>query len=91
MSKQVTVKTFTVEGTYPFPVDMLRYDQCWPSREATDSVELAEAMSGTSDRIHRRNNPDHKPRKRRVTLVTNAINRPTVGRWESFGWKVVSE
>ena len=80
-SKAVTVKTFTVEGTYPFPVDMLRYDQCWPSRESEDSVQLSEAMM-----LRKTSDPN---RKRRVRLTTNAINRPTVGRWESFGWKVV--
>lgn len=25
---------FTVEGSGPFPIDMLRYDLCWPAKEA---------------------------------------------------------
>ena len=74
---------FTVEGTYPFPTDMLRYDQCWPKREAEDSVQLGEAMM-----LRRHTDPD---RKRRVTLVTNLPNRPTAARWESFGWKVIDQ
>jgi hypothetical protein len=73
---------FTVEGTYPFPTDMLRYDQCWPKREAEDSVQLSEAMM-----LRRHTDPD---RKRRVTLTTNKFTAPTTGRWESFGWKVVA-
>jgi hypothetical protein len=82
MAKAVTVKRFTVEGTYPFPTDMLRYDQCWPAREAEDSVQLAEAM------ILRRHMDTN--RKRQVTLVTNKTTAPTVGRWQSFGWKVIA-
>jgi hypothetical protein len=71
---------FTVEGTYPFPTDMLRYDACWPATDH-DTVQLSEACS-----LRRTSDPK---RKRQVKLYTNAINRPTVGRWESFGWKVV--
>jgi hypothetical protein len=81
MPKAITVKQFTVEGTYPFPTDMLRYDQCWPAREATDSIQLAESMM-----LRRTSEPN---RKRRVTLTTNNVNAPTTGRWESFGWRVV--
>ncbi len=32
---------FEVEGSGRFPFDMLRYDTCWPAREAEDSYELA--------------------------------------------------
>lgn len=73
--------TFTVEGKYPFPVDMLRYDACWP-KTSDDATQLAEAMRY----VPRRTNLD---KVRQVKLVTNAAERPTVGRWESFGWKVV--
>lgn len=31
---------FTVEGCGTFPVDMLRYDQCWPRRESQDVPEV---------------------------------------------------
>lgn len=31
---------FTVEGRGPFPLDMLRYDSCWPaSRDAVVNME----------------------------------------------------
>lgn len=77
----VKAKTFVVEGTYPFPADMLRYDQCWPAT-SDDAVQLAEAMT------HRRVSDPN--RKRTVKLFTNAANRPTTGRWESFGWRVIT-
>jgi hypothetical protein len=79
---QARAKTFTVEGGWPFPVDMLRYDVCYPATEQ-DSVEMATACD------HRALKMSSRP-IRRVTLNTLGINRPTVGRWESFGWKVVS-
>lgn len=84
-------KMFTVEGSFPFPTDMLRYDQCWPYREGEDSIELAEAMSGTTDRILRKRDPEHKPRKRRITFMSHKLSAPTEGRWESFGWSVVGD
>lgn len=73
--------TFTVEGTYPFPVDMLRYDACYPLT-SHDAVQMA-AMIQFPRRA------DSKDRPRQVTLRTHAYGRPTVGRWESFGWHVV--
>lgn len=66
---------FTVEGRGSFPIDMLRYDSCWPAREGSDSFEIEASFrprSGTG--------------KRKVRLV--GTREPTIGRWESFGWKV---
>lgn len=34
------LKTFTVEGSHAFPIDMLRYVPCWPANE-TDSAAVA--------------------------------------------------
>ena len=80
-SKNPTV--FVVQGTYPFPADMLRYDACWPV-STEDAVNLAETC-----RWDRRKNEDGSKRTRRVKLLTHALSAPTVGRWESFGWKVI--
>lgn len=67
---------FTVAGWGEFPIDMLRYDSCWPHRESEDSVAI-----GAS----------HFPRAstvmRQVTLI--GIKAPTEGRWKSFGWSVL--
>lgn len=75
------ITKFTVAGQFAFPVDMLRYDACYPAT-TEDAVEIGNSILP----ITRRSNAD---RVFKVTLVTTAINRPTVGRWESFGWKVI--
>ena len=66
---------FTVEGTGAFPVDMLRYDSCWPLNQAHDSVAIASSFSTRNLGV---------PWK--ISLVGN--KEPTCGRWASFGWKV---
>lgn len=72
-----TRRQFIVEGSGIFPFDMLRYDHCWPKREAEDSPGLAVGMYGESAGI------------RRVTLLTDSHTAPTLRRWESFTWRVV--
>lgn len=66
---------FTVKGGGLFPFDMLRYDQCWPKSESTDSAAIERTTrhghGGTEE----------------VTLV--GLNSPTQGRWQSFGWRVI--
>jgi hypothetical protein len=64
---------FTVEGDGRFPVDMLRYDACWPHWEQ-------DAYAITND--------DYSER-RRVVLETHRAAAPTARRWESQGWRVV--
>jgi hypothetical protein len=68
---------FTVEGSGPFPFDMLRYDACWPASE-NDSAVL-ERM-------------DREARRHRTvfTLTLATTVHVTEARWESFGWKVVT-
>lgn len=76
--RQKGPKRFTVEGPGPFPIDMLRYDSCWPFSSA-DAIRI--------EASHRRNAPTHGPF--RVTLETNAEHAPTDGRWSSFGYTVL--
>ena len=67
---------YKVEGTHPFPVDMLRYDTSYPASEL-DAAEITIL-------------PDHRD-KVTVTLEhidDRKIWQPTYRRWESFGWKV---
>lgn len=66
--------TFTVEGSGMFPYDMLRYDHAWPLNEPDDSPRLA---------------ADWAEGRRRVVLCSDSPQAPTVGRWESFTWRVV--
>jgi predicted metalloprotease len=71
MKRNVT--EFTVQGSSPFPMDMLRYDQCWPYR--------GEDVSGIDS------TGDWSYRSRSVTLHTIAASI-TPDRWRSFGWIV---
>lgn len=71
---------FTVEGRGEFPTDMLRYDACWPYGSADaaailQSIVVAERGVGSETR--------------RINLSTDWRPAPTVGRWDSFGWRVV--
>jgi hypothetical protein len=65
---------FTVWGRGEFPVDMLRYDQCWPS---------AESHSARFSDRHMRDEAGG----RHITLT--GLREPTTARWESFGWQVL--
>lgn len=70
-----TAALFTVEGDGRFPLDMLRYDACWPHWERD---ALAAQSTG-----------DHDAARRCVVLETHRVEAPTVARWASFGWRVV--
>jgi hypothetical protein len=69
------VYTFTVAGNDQFPVDMLRYDLCYPKTE-TDSHEMERSFRSRERSI------------RRLTLVSS--KHPTEERWGSFGWAIES-
>lgn len=67
---------YTVQGSAPFPVDMLRYDASWPkddldSMEITDSIEHDRGLSITIDLV--------------------GLKPPAEARWRSFGWKATKE
>lgn len=65
--------TYEVEGHDAFPLDMLRYDNCWPKAE-TDSAIL--------ERSHRERGNHH------YVIRVSGLRKPTEARWLSFGWKV---
>ena len=76
---------FTVEGCGTFPVDMLRYDGCYP-RDTESAVALTYCHRCTKELTSQ---------PRQVNL-TSRIERgfdpgPTDARWNSFGWKVVKK
>lgn len=75
----MTTFAFTVAGTGAFPFDMLRYDECWP---ATSVAANAVAMDVRDVRA--------RDSRRAVPLLTNRRAGPTIRRWESFGWRVIS-
>lgn len=75
VAKRVHTFRFTVEGAGSFPLDMLRYDGCFP-RESADAIRAQEDRD-----------------RRRVTLLAYSERndwQPTVGRWASFNWKVLT-
>jgi len=64
---------FTVTGAMPFPLDMLRYDSCWP-RNSEDVCVMYESIKSV----------DTTP----ATIKLSGANPPTKGRWRSFMWNV---
>jgi hypothetical protein len=71
--------TFRVRGDGSFPVDMLRYDSCFPATEGAASLIERSIRDGALSR------------DREVTLHAwqHRDWTPTHGRWESFNWKIV--
>jgi hypothetical protein len=82
-------QTFAVSGAGNFPLDMLRYDACWPASES-DALRI----QGHFDRYM--GSADERNSERRITVtlrrhVEHPSRHPTTGRWESFGWRVLAE
>ena len=67
---------FNVTGNFEFPIDMLRYDACYPHQQVDVSA---------IDQVKRY----HKMVT--VTLEHTDVDKnwkPTTDRWASFGWRV---
>lgn len=85
MAKQyihiITVKSDGLgEISFPFPIDMLRYDSCYPRTER-DSGKIMEThsmgrMVGEVGNIE-------------VITIASRAWAPAKGRWKSFQWTVV--
>jgi len=67
--------TAVIQGSSPFPMDMLRYDQCVPVN-ATDSCEILDSNQWANERIFT------------VAVTGRGTNGPTSKRWASFRWHV---
>lgn len=81
-------RTFTVRGRGEFPLDMLRYDCCWPRR----SEDVMKIQPGYHDATADSRN-ELGVRDVDLAMYT-PIKRGSfteVGRWRSFGWEVVGE
>lgn len=65
---------FRVRGHFQFPLDMLRYDQCWPVSESSDVPAIYRSIDRDTTQ---------------ETVELQGLNMPTVARWKSFGWEVV--
>ena len=68
-------QTFTVSGKISFPLDMLRYDHCFP-RSPRDSSSICADPCGNELTIDL------------GRYVGTKSEEPTLGRWASFGWHV---
>jgi hypothetical protein len=77
-------KSYVVETSKfgEFPMDMLRYDSAEPATPED---------AGLIERLNDYMGPGKEglPKRVRVTLKTASRHAPAVGRWESFGCKVV--
>lgn len=70
---------FEVEGKSLFPIDMLRRDKCYPSREEDTAAIIEQALS----------EPDG--RTVRVRLSCQDPHHPSTDDWVSFGWILVHQ
>ena len=70
---------FEVTGKGHFPIDMLRYDRCFPADAESSTAIAVEMPNLYVDRVGRL-----------VRIATSIVvaERITLKRWESFGWKV---
>ena len=74
--------TFSVNGSGYFPLDMLRYDACYPK----GSDDVSRILASVDRELAR---PDG--RREPIWLVHRGNERtwqPTFGRWSSFLWGV---
>jgi hypothetical protein len=66
--------TYRVRGRGDFPLDMLRYDECRGCGQADRrAIEQCADVAKLPERT--------------ITLI--GARRPTIERWQSFGWAVV--
>lgn len=66
---------FTVRGGGVFPLDMLRYDGCYPA---------------SGDDVARMSRREVSVRDVELGAITVLPWVPTQGRWNSFGWAVIA-
>lgn len=69
---------YTVRGAWPFPIDMLRYDCCYPATE-TESGKLTDLLERKTD-----------AGVIELRLATRSERGPTHGRWDSHTWQVIA-
>lgn len=78
-------QTYTVEGRWPFPLDMLRHDDAKPATAADETLIQQLAADHCES-------PIDIMQRYQVNLVRVPLNRwnfPNGARWKSFSWNVV--
>ena len=81
MARPQKNKQALVIGTGRFPLDMMRYDRCFPASEA-DASKLQTILQQT---------PVAKPQPWAIRLSKTTDAPWTAGRWESFGCTIMME
>lgn len=74
------IYNFIVAGRGDFPMDMLRYDECYPD-STNDAMRIPYPTNEYSERVRLHDT------RRQIKLLSHKI--PTAARWASFGWTVV--
>lgn len=70
--------TYTVVGSWPFPLDMLRHDQsAAASRDDQVMIDRYAAEHAPDDGVFQN-----------ASITLCGWNKPNTARWESFGWAV---
>jgi hypothetical protein len=81
--------TFRVRGSMPFPLDMLRYDGCYPATpDAVTNITRKSASHWVGDNV----TAEEIREQVEVELVMRHEGRHpqvTLARWSSFSWNVV--
>lgn len=78
MARKLYLHTISVEGGGEFPIDMMRYDRCWPATEADSGYSYSPIRGGQAGL-----------RTVRVQAHSGTKVSPfTDLRWASFGWRV---
>lgn len=81
MARKLYIHTIAVEGGGEFPIDMMRYDRCWPATEADSGYSYSPIRGGAAGL-----------RTVRVQAHSGTKANPfTAGRWQSFGWRIQSD
>lgn len=76
---------FKVRGRFEFPLDMLRYDGCYPATQ----LDVFKICRKTGPHRHESENALFEPEIELIHKNPFAGWRPTEGRWSSFNWDVV--
>lgn len=76
-----TPRTMPTGHTLSFPLDMLRYDNCWPAD--TESVDaIAQSLERDID------NDEHRVVVELYQYTETKAHQFHPERWASFGWKL---
>ena len=86
------VQTFRVvrsQQLATFPIDMLRYDSCWPAT-SHDSM-LVSHQPSLENLLDAEDDENWDATITLCRIVKSKDDKPTVDRWNSFGYSVVPQ